>query len=159
MRATDDPELAAELLRLFLSGRLDRPYSEVHLTLRALRARGFRLAVVSNFSEELPKLLERHGLRPFFESLVVSACVGVTKPDPVLFNIALDRLSAQPEEALYVGDNPEVDLAGAEAIGMAAVLVDRDGLFTGEFPNIVRDLSGLLELSCLCGPPGNPPDG
>ena len=69
------------------------------------------------------------GIEPYFDSITVSGEVGSHKPDPEIFRVALSALSVEPEEALYVGDRPEADVAGARAIGMTAVLLRREYLF------------------------------
>jgi HAD superfamily hydrolase (TIGR01509 family) len=88
------------------------------------RAAGLRVAVVSNSEGMLPQLFERVGLAPCIELVVDSHHEGVRKPDPELFRRALARLGVGPERAVYLGDIPGVDVVGAHAAGIAAVLVD-----------------------------------
>jgi HAD superfamily hydrolase (TIGR01509 family) len=88
------------------------------------RARGLRLGVVSNSEGKLQELFERLDLERHFELLVDSALEGVRKPDPEIFRRALARLNAAPDAALYAGDIPEVDVVGARAAGIDAVLID-----------------------------------
>jgi putative hydrolase of the HAD superfamily len=120
-----------------------RPYPEVPETLARLRAGGARLAVVSNWDVSLHDVLERTGLRPLVDAVVVSAELGVAKPDPAIFAAALERLGATAGEALHVGDSVEHDVAGARAAGIDAVLVARDG---AEVPDGVRAVASLDEL-------------
>ncbi len=91
--------------------------------LARLRDAGLRLGVVSNSDGRVEAALEAAGLREFFEVVLDSALVGVEKPDPAIFRAALEALDARPEEALYVGDLYEVDVVGARAAGMQAVLL------------------------------------
>lgn len=100
-------------------------YPEVEEVLAALRARGARLAVVSNWDVSLHDVLVRLGLRPLLDAVLTSAEEGVAKPDPELFHRALARLGARPGEAVHVGDSPALDLAGARAAGIEGVLLDR----------------------------------
>lgn len=93
--------------------------------MRELRALGYTLGLVSNFEAWLEGLLERLGVAPMLEVAVISGVEGVEKPDPRIFLTALERLGLPPERALYVGDNPRVDIEPAAALGMGAVLVDR----------------------------------
>lgn len=84
-----------------------------------------------------------------FPVIVVSEEVGVWKPDPEIFQIALDRCGARSEDAIYVGDSIEHDIPGAHAAGMRAVWVNRHGVdWPGARPPeaIIRDLRGLLPL-------------
>ena len=79
---------------------------------------GLRLAVVSNWDVALAEHLERIGLADRFEAVVTSAEAGAPKPDPRIFELALERLQVRPERALHVGDS-EADEEGARAAGMA----------------------------------------
>jgi putative hydrolase of the HAD superfamily len=79
---------------------------------------GLRLAVVSNWDVELVGYLEQLGLADHFVTVVTSAETGAPKPDPRIFELALERLRARPDRALHVGDSP-ADEEGARAAGMA----------------------------------------
>jgi len=117
-------------------------------TLRALRDDGFRLAVVSNADGRVASFLDRAGLGPYLDFIVDSAVVGVEKPDPRIFEIALERAGVGPSEAVHVGDIYGVDVAGARAAGLEGILLDR----TGNAPDAdCRRLSALTELPALLG--------
>lgn len=88
------------------------------------RVAGLRLGVISNSEGKLRELFERVGLDGLFEVVVDSALVGVRKPDPAIFALGLAALALAPHEAVYAGDIPEVDVAGARAAGLGAVLID-----------------------------------
>jgi putative hydrolase of the HAD superfamily len=92
-------------------------------TLARLQAAGLRLGVVSNSDGRVEQALEAAGLRSYFDVVIDSALVGVEKPDPRIFQAALERLGVEPDEALYVGDLYEVDVLGARAAGIDAVLL------------------------------------
>ena len=79
---------------------------------------GLRLAVVSNWDIALWGYLEQLGLADHFATVVTSAETGAPKPDPRIFELALERLRVRPERALHVGDS-EADEEGARAAGMA----------------------------------------
>jgi putative hydrolase of the HAD superfamily len=121
-----------------------RAYPEVPGVLARLRAGGARLAVVSNWDVSLHDVLERTGLRPLVDAVVISAELGVAKPDPAIFRAALDRLGAGPDGALHVGDSLEDDVAGARAAGLEAVLVARNGAVVPEGVRAVRSLAELV---------------
>jgi putative hydrolase of the HAD superfamily len=120
-----------------------RPYPEVPEALWRLRADGARLAVVSNWDVSLHDVLERTRLRPLVDAVVISAELGVAKPDPAIFHAALERLDATADDALHVGDSMEHDVAGARAAGVEAVLVARDG---ASVPEGVRAVASLTEI-------------
>jgi HAD superfamily hydrolase (TIGR01509 family) len=167
--ASDQARAAAYLEALFLLGGvppermgevracLARMHGELHLwcsiaegsaeSLARLRQAGVKLGVVSNSDGRVEEALEAAGLRGYFDVVIDSARVGVEKPDPRIFHAALERLGVPPEEALYVGDLYEVDVVGARAAGMDAVLLagsgtagDRDCRTTRSIQELVDDL-------------------
>jgi putative hydrolase of the HAD superfamily len=85
--------------------------------------------VVSNANGALRAVLERVGLSPFFHVALDSQEEGVEKPDPRIFQIALARCGAEPATTLHVGDFYHVDVEGARAAGLRAVLLDAAGLY------------------------------
>jgi putative hydrolase of the HAD superfamily len=85
---------------------------------------GYRLAIVSNSEGTIDAMLTEVGLRPYFETVVDSHVVGAVKPDARIFQIALDRMGADPDEAVMIGDLPTADVFGPRALGIRAALVD-----------------------------------
>jgi putative hydrolase of the HAD superfamily len=114
-----------ELVAALLASLHFRAYPEVAGWLTVLRAAGLKLAVVSNWDVSLAEALERVGLAPLLDCVVTSAEAGAAKPDPAVFRLALERLGVPPERAIHLGDTPDLDLVGAEAAGIEAVLVRR----------------------------------
>jgi putative hydrolase of the HAD superfamily len=98
-------------------------------TVRALKDAGHRLGVVSNAEGRVAIDLAGAGYAGLFETIVDSHVVGVEKPDPAIFRIALERMNAAPETTVFLGDVPSVDVAGARAAGLTAVLLDRHDLY------------------------------
>ncbi len=92
-----------------------------------LTQHGFMLGAISDWEDTLPDLLTELNLLPFFRALSVSACVGVTKPNPRLFEDALAQIGLPPDACLHIGDWYELDVAGARAAGMDALLFDWAG--------------------------------
>jgi len=121
-------------------------------TLRALRARGLHLGIVSNIDEDqLAHLLDVAGVASWFDHVVSSERAGSCKPDPGIFAIALAAARCAPAEALFVGDTLAQDVAGAKRAGMRAALVwhrtDREPPPADPAPDHVIDrLPRLLEL-------------
>jgi putative hydrolase of the HAD superfamily len=100
-------------------------FEDVPPVLDRLRAAGLTLGVVSNFEEWLDRLLEELGVRSSFDVRVISGIEGLEKPDPRIFRLALERAGVGPSASVYVGDNPELDVGPASAVGMFPVLIDR----------------------------------
>lgn len=117
-----------------------------HEALRALRARGLRLVVASNWDCSLPSVLEHAGLRSLLDGVVASATVGAAKPAPAVFEAALAMAGATPDEALHVGDSPLEDVEGARAAGLGVVLIDRSA---GERSPGVQTICSLDQLPSL----------
>lgn len=119
------PDLAEEMYRWFRANRFDRTFTDVVPALEALRGLGMPLGVLSNFGTGLEELLRDRGLRDYFGFLVVSALVGVAKPDPAIFDHAVAAAQQPCSRLLYVGDHFGDDVGGARAAGLDVVLIDR----------------------------------
>ena len=121
-------------------------HDDTPTVLAALRARGLTLAVVSNADGRVPAALAHSGIAEHFAAIIDSHLVGVEKPDPRIFQLALDACGAAPDEALFIGDIYEIDVRGARNAGIDPVLIDPLGLY-GEVdcPRISR-LAELLDL-------------
>ncbi|MBI1817073.1 MAG: HAD-IA family hydrolase [Deltaproteobacteria bacterium] len=89
--------------------------------LAALRGRGLRTGIVSNFDHRLKSILDGLGLRALLDVLVLPADAGALKPDARIFRVALSQLDVVESEAAYVGDDAEHDIAGARAAGLRAI--------------------------------------
>lgn len=153
--APSDPDLprrALEPLRdAFRDPHAWRVFPDVVPVLEDLRAAGARLGVVSNWDSRLPKLLERLGLAPHFETIVVSSLEGIEKPNPEIFLRAVERLRGTPDTTLHVGDLPDLDEAGARAAGLASVLVDRFGRLDGH-GGTIPDLKAVPSIVRIASP-------
>jgi putative hydrolase of the HAD superfamily len=132
----------------FGSARAWAPYDDAVPAVEALRRRGLRLAVVSNWDSRLTRILEEHGLRTRFDTVVISAEVGWRKPHPAIFRRTLEALGVAPGEVLHVGDSVGDDVEGARAAGVRPVLLDRAGTKRIEGCAVIR---GLGELAGLVG--------
>ncbi len=132
----DGPPLAGRLVaRLRREVPTQRLWSQVLPgvpdALRALRAAGLTLVVVSNSDGTVEEGLAAMGLRPLLDAVVDSAVVGIEKPDPAIFRHALALAGVRPDRALHVGDLHAVDVLGARAAGLHAVLLDPHGDWAG----------------------------
>lgn len=113
----------AELYETFAHAHRWRVLPGVEETLRSLRERGFRAAVLSNWDHRLHSVLDESGLRPLFDAVVISSEVGIEKPDAGIFRAAERALGAAPAECLHIGDSRKHDIEGARAAGWRALLV------------------------------------
>jgi len=99
------------------------PYPDTLPTLRILKAKGYRLAVVSDQPDgpDCHAMLAHWGMAPLFDAIALSCEVGCAKPDARLFRSALLALGVAPKEVVMVGDSLAADIAGAKALGMRAI--------------------------------------
>jgi putative hydrolase of the HAD superfamily len=124
--------------------RIDEHAVEV---LRKLQ-RKYKLGIVSNFAipECVVKLLETHGLDKFFDVVVVSAAVNKRKPSPEIFQKALEKLSVDAAETVFVGDTVDADIKGAKDMGMKTIFIERRAQKEAEQvcpDQTIKNLSGL----------------
>jgi len=121
-------------------------FSDAVQTLSLLRTSGLKLGLITNGSIRMQsRKLQCLALSPLFDTTLISDAEGVSKPDRQIFHRALERLHTDPAQAVFVGDHPEVDVAGARAAGMQAVW-RRDPNVTRvvEADGVIDELSDLL---------------
>ncbi len=116
-----------ELFETFARPDVWRVFPDVEDTMREARARGLHVGVLSNWDERLRALLDGLGLARHFDSLTISCEVGAEKPAVEIFRAALRAAGVDAGWAVHVGDSSEEDVRGAQAAGMSAILVDREG--------------------------------
>ncbi len=118
-------------------------------TLELLRQRGYRLGLISNTSDDknAQQLIDRYGLRPFFEHIVTSAGCGIRKPDGRIFQLALDHFQAQPDTVMMVGDTLEADVLGANQKGIYSVWITRRVEVRGEGELAIQPQAVVATLS------------
>ncbi len=112
------------------------PFPDAVPALAEARRLGLRTICVSNWDCALPEVLARIGLAGHFDAVLDSATVGAGKPDPRIFEVALERAGCTAAEALHVGDSDE-DVEGARAAGIEVLRIDREG---------GGDIGSLLEI-------------
>lgn len=116
-------------------------------TLRALRQRGYRIGIISNFDSRLQQVVHDHlGLGEWVDYLHISQTEGVEKPDPRFYLGFFERHGLPIERSVYVGDSYTLDYLPATGIGLRAWLLDEAGLYP-HLPEAIRsigDVPGLL---------------
>jgi putative hydrolase of the HAD superfamily len=98
-----------------------RPIAPMVDLVRELRANGVAVAALSNSEGHLDDLLREIGLAPLFDAIIDSGRVGVAKPDPRIFAIALEQLRVEPDVIVHVGDSWAADVEGALGAGWHAI--------------------------------------
>ncbi len=139
------PDLAQKMLDWLLAGRFDHLFHDSLPALEELWELGLQLGILSNFGDHLRDLLEGFGLLSFFDFLVVSAEVGLAKPDPRIFEMVVEKASVPRGRLLYVGDHVGDDIEGARGAGLGAVLIDRGDRQQGALCPRIRSLRHLAQ--------------
>ncbi len=120
---------------------------EAEGVLRRLRAEGMGAGVISNSNGSVRQILEELGLARYLDFVLDSAVVGVEKPDPRIFGLALAAARVRPEEAVYIGDLYSVDVLGARRAGLAAILLDPGGVWGSRDCPVAKSLSEAVDLA------------
>lgn len=120
--------------------------------LRILRKMGLKLGIISNGPAIVLTSMERNGLIPLVDCIVISGAVGCEKPGKEIFALALAHLELPARECMYLGDTIETDVIGASEVGLQPVLIDRDD----KYPYVprscirIRQLCELVEVLSSC---------
>ncbi len=128
-------------------------YPGLTKTLSVLSGR-YSMGLISNTRPGFDRRLETMGIRQLIDVRVGSGDVGVSKPDPAIFRLAMERADCVASESLMIGDRPDKDIAGANAVGMSTIRI-RQGIYVDQEPATpdehpdaevtdIRELPGLL---------------
>jgi HAD superfamily hydrolase (TIGR01509 family) len=130
-----EPELAAALYQTMLDTWV--PYHDTLPALAALRARGLKLALVSNAGVDVRQVVVRTGMAALLDAVVISHEIGAVKPKPPIFEQALAALGVPAERALMVGDSPRDDV-GAAFLGVRTLILPRTAGMVHGLDAVVR---------------------
>jgi len=123
-------ELIQRLIENFQNIQLwSRVMPDTPAFLERLLAQGYLLGVISNSTGTLEGQLVRLGLARYFQTILDSAIVGIQKPHPGIFKLALERAAIEGAEAVFVGDTYATDVGGAQLAGLTGVLMDSVGAY------------------------------
>lgn len=125
-------------------------YPNTRNVLEKLKKSGYKLGLITNSELFIVNgILQKHNLNDFFDVKVISGVVKAYKPNPILFEIAIDLAKCNPEEGIYIGDS-EIDIKGAKKVGLKTVIIRRNeipDLGVGLKPNYrINSLFELPEL-------------
>ena len=132
-------------------GRADawRFYDDVIDTLTKLRNRGLCLGIISNWDSRLKNIVRGLGLDKLVDFVLISAEVGVRKPDPSIFERALKLSKVIADQAIHIGDLYEEDVLGAQSVGIKGILIDRRNMYKepkGDGVLVIKDLREFANL-------------
>ncbi|MGH7598356.1 MAG: HAD family hydrolase [bacterium] len=121
----------------------DPTAAEVFAKLKNL---GYRLGVISNSDGSIASSMQKFGFAPFFDCMIDSHVVGVEKPDPRIFELALQQLGLPAERCVYVGDNYDRDVIGARRAGLVPILIDPFDVVVEQDVARIKQLSDLVAI-------------
>lgn len=140
------PEQALQMLaKAFSVGFKFKNYGDSLPALQALKGKNMRMGVISNIGEQIDSYLDKAGFTGYFSYKVTSFEAGYDKPQPQIFDMALKRAGVTAKEALFVGDQYDLDVVGARSAGITPILIDRDGDGATYDCIVIKDLSQVLD--------------
>jgi len=124
------PQLIGDILKRWMSIDLKMAlYDDAAPALDKLKEQGLTLGLISNVDRDISSVYDELGLGNWLGVTVTSQDVGFNKPRPEIFQAALKQAEVKPSEAIYVGDQYQIDVVGANGVGMRGILIDRNGFF------------------------------
>lgn len=144
------PQAARRMWALFKRNYFDSLFPDTLPILDRLKMQGVPLGIISNYGTHLLDLLPKLKIFDYFDFIIVSAIVGVTKPDPRIFQIGIEEAGVPADRILYIGDNPIDDIQGANNVGLDAILINRPGRQPATAPLMIES---LFEIERYIFPP------
>jgi 2-haloalkanoic acid dehalogenase type II len=125
-----DEKVVLRLLGMMQQAKMNLVlFDDVMSALDDLKKRILKLGLISNIEQNMTATLDKLGLSSKLDIVVTSQDAGFTKPQPEIFQYALKKSGVKPAEAVYVGDQYQVDVIGAKSAGMQGILLDRDDYY------------------------------
>ncbi|MCL2475069.1 MAG: HAD family hydrolase [Chloroflexi bacterium] len=121
----DDTLVKYIMKRYSIDCKTMKVFDDAMETLNILHQKGLKTGLISNSDSDISCLLDELGLSQKLDYVITSAECGATKPKAAIFNIALQKASITAAEALYIGDQVDIDVAGAQNAGIDYLLIDR----------------------------------
>lgn len=150
LHGVNDVALAEEYCYKYIENcpKQTATFPDTHEMLEDLKKLGKRLHIITNgFSEVQYKKMTNCGIIDYFDVIVCSDQVGVSKPDPEIFNVALKQSNAKAAHSMMIGDHPEIDVLGANQVGIRGILFDPMNHYKPH-PSMEK-ISGLKEIPNL----------
>ena len=142
-----DQELLAKVMKK--AGELFKEttwtlFDDVLPTLKILKQQNFIIGLLTNIAKDMSSTCRKLGLEPYLDVIVTSEEAGADKPNPIIFQAALQRAGVDASEAVHVGDQYKMDVVGARGVGITPILIDRYNLYPE-----VRDCPRIRSLTEL----------
>ncbi len=125
----------------------NQPNPQAPAVLERLQSLDLAVGMISNSDGSIERMITKEGLASYFRFILDSRVVGVEKPDPRIFQMALERAGVSPAEAVYIGDLYSIDVVGSRAAGLDAILLDPAGLWGHVDCPKAKDLSEAADIA------------
>ena len=143
---TVSPEQALQMLaKAFSVGFKFKNFADSLPALQSLKSKNLQMGIVSNIGEQIDSYLDKSGFTDYFAYKITSFEAGCDKPQPQIFQLALKRAGVTAAEALFVGDQYDLDVVGARGAGITPILIDRDGAGSQYDCIVIKDLSQVID--------------
>jgi len=136
----NNPPAARHMWELFKHSYFDSLFPDTLPILQRLQARGVPMGVVSNYGAHLIYTMYKLNIYDYFKFVLVSSLVGMAKPDPAIFELAIQKAGVPADQILYIGDNVTDDIKGTRAVGIDAILINRPGRTPATAPLMINNL-------------------
>ncbi|MCM3783477.1 HAD family hydrolase [Neobacillus mesonae] len=148
-----NPPTAQEYISFFKQelARCIKPMEHLFIVLDYFKSKGVPMGMITNGSVQLQgDKIDQLGIRDYFDTVVISAEAGISKPHPDIYAIALERLSMEPAHVWFIGDHPHNDIVGAVKCGMKGIWMTRNGVWDDSNEHkpykSIRSLKELIPL-------------
>lgn len=142
----DDDRMVDKLYATFSNVSSYALFEDVVEALESLEAAGYRIGLISNFEGWLDEMLVELELGDVFDTKIISGLVGIEKPDPAIYRLALERAGVAAEQAVHVGDSPGLDVEPASSVGIRPVLIDRFDRYPDHEVTRIKSLTELTKV-------------
>lgn len=136
----DIHQVCNELYDIFVDPEHYRLFNDVAESLEKLKSMGLRMGIISNFAPTLRNILQVRGILDYFDPIIVSTEVGLEKPNPLIFRLALAESGLEAKDVLYIGDHEQNDIWASAQAGIDSVKINRYDYLKGD---------GILSLTEL----------
>ena len=142
----ENEQLVADLFATFSSVSSYALFDDVQETLERLVKDGYRIGLISNFEGWLDDMLVELEVGHVFDPAIISGVIGIEKPDPAIYRLALEKAAVDARAAAHVGDSPGLDVEPASSVGIHPVLIDRFDRYPDQEVTRIKSLTELPEV-------------
>lgn len=142
----EDDSLVDQLYSRFSSVSSYALFDDAVTSMQRLTEAGYRIGLISNFEGWLDEMLVELEIGDVFETKIISGLVGIEKPDPEIYRLALKEAAVDPSAAVHVGDSPGLDVEPASSVGIHPILIDRFDRYSDHDGTRIKSLNDLTEV-------------